>query len=53
MTVELALAAGGATALTLIHEGFAEAERRDLHGQGWNDCLAKLVEHVLAEPADS
>ncbi len=38
---------GGATELTLTHERFPDAAKRDLHDQGWSsslDCLAEALE---------
>lgn len=32
------------TVVILTHSGFAAAEARDNHLQGWNDCLDRLVE---------
>ncbi len=37
---------GGATELTLTHERFPDAGKRDLHNQGWSsslDCLAEIL----------
>jgi uncharacterized protein YndB with AHSA1/START domain len=42
VTVEFA-PDGGATALTVTHEQFADEEARDRHRQGWTGALDKLV----------
>jgi len=42
VTVELA-ALGDATRLELIHEGFASADAREGHTQGWSSALDRLV----------
>ena len=34
------------TLLTIVHERFADAEARDNHAQGWNDCLDRLLPWV-------
>ncbi|MBW8872929.1 MAG: SRPBCC domain-containing protein, partial [Leifsonia sp.] len=39
----LAEAPDGATALTIVHENFADEQSCALHVQGWNDCLDRLV----------
>lgn len=36
---------GDGTALTVLHEGFADVVTRDDHIQGWNDCLDRLGPH--------
>lgn len=41
VTIELAATPAG-TALTLVHDGFAEEFVRDNHAIGWSDCLARL-----------
>ena len=33
---------GGATEVTLTHNGFPSAEWRDKHNQGWAGCLSRL-----------
>ena len=38
--------AHGGTDLTLHHQGFAAAERRDSHNQGWTGTLDKLAEFL-------
>ncbi|MGH9246183.1 MAG: SRPBCC family protein [Acidimicrobiales bacterium] len=35
--------AGDGTEVELVHEGFASADERDNHAQGWIDCLDRLV----------
>ena len=40
--------AGGGTDLTLRHEGFAAAERRDSHNNGWTGSLDKLQAYLRA-----
>ena len=42
VTVDLAAAGADGTELILTHEGFADADGRDKHNQGWNACLDKL-----------
>ena len=43
--VEVTLrAAGGATELQLRHQQFEGEPARDMHAQGWEGCLAKLME---------
>lgn len=42
VTVELRALGENETELTLLHEGFPDAETRDSHEQGWNGCLARL-----------
>ena len=37
---------GGGTEIKLVHTRFATEEQRDLHGEGWGDCLASLHTHV-------
>lgn len=44
-------AKGGGTELALHHEGFASAERRDSHNNGWTGTLAKLAEHLAKDRA--
>src|SRR5262249_10886522 len=39
----------GGTAVTLIHEGFADEVSRDNHIQGWSDCLDRLPEYLAGE----
>lgn len=34
------------TELTLRHSGFTSDAARDLHVQGWNDCLDRLPDHL-------
>jgi uncharacterized protein YndB with AHSA1/START domain len=34
---------GGGTEMTLLHEGFASAERRDSHASGWAGTFDKLA----------
>jgi uncharacterized protein YndB with AHSA1/START domain len=43
VTFTLAETSGGATALTIVHENFADEQSRADHTQGWNDCLDRLV----------
>ncbi|MEK6594107.1 MAG: SRPBCC domain-containing protein [Pseudomonadota bacterium] len=45
VTLELRPVDGG-TELTLVHEQFFDAEARDQHEQGWNGCLARLVQSL-------
>ena len=44
-------AVGGKTELSLTHEGFDAAERRDSHQGGWNGTLDKLAGHLAAHAA--
>lgn len=37
---------GNGTRLTLHHEGFAAAERRDSHNGGWTSTLEKLKQYL-------
>jgi uncharacterized protein YndB with AHSA1/START domain len=39
---------GKGTEIHLRHEGFANAERRDSHNQGWNGTLDKLERFLAA-----
>ena len=41
---------GNGTQMTLRHEGFANADRRDSHNNGWSSSFDKLAE-LLAVPA--
>jgi uncharacterized protein YndB with AHSA1/START domain len=34
------------TALTIVHERFADDTTRDEHLQGWNDCLDRLTPYL-------
>ena len=43
VTFTLAEAPDGATALTIVHENFADEQSCADHTQGWNDCLDRLV----------
>jgi uncharacterized protein YndB with AHSA1/START domain len=45
VTIEL-VARDAKTELVLLHERLADKEACDLHTQGWNDCLDRLVEWV-------
>lgn len=45
VVVTLAPADDG-TRLTLRHSGFGSDEARDLHVQGWSDCLDRLPAHL-------
>lgn len=38
---------GGETEVVLTHQGFADARIRDLHGEGWEGCLANLEGRVF------
>jgi uncharacterized protein YndB with AHSA1/START domain len=40
--VDFAAQGAGATTVTVTHSGFDEAEIRDNHEQGWQDCLDRL-----------
>ena len=42
VTIELRESGENETELTLTHTGFAEADVRDHHEQGWNACMDKL-----------
>jgi uncharacterized protein YndB with AHSA1/START domain len=43
--IRLAPQADG-THLTLAHGGFATADARDEHAQGWQDCLERLPSYL-------
>ena len=47
VTVEFREVSPGETAVTLTHTGFADGERRDLHREGWELCIANLATRVL------
>ena len=47
VTVEFSEVSPGETAVTLTHTGFADGERRDLHREGWELCIANLATRVL------
>jgi uncharacterized protein YndB with AHSA1/START domain len=44
VTIELA-PVGDGTEMRLAHERLVDDESRDLHAQGWNDCLDRLMSH--------
>lgn len=46
LTVELDEREPGVTELVLTHARFPDSETRDRHSEGWNGCLAKLVDLV-------
>jgi len=50
VTVEFHEGGPGETTVVLTHTGFADGERRDLHRDGWELCLANLETRVLAGP---
>jgi uncharacterized protein YndB with AHSA1/START domain len=37
----------GGTQVVVTHDGFADARIRDMHGAGWEGCLANLSSRVL------
>lgn len=39
---------GAQTEITITHSGFPDEQDRANHAQGWNDCLARLVERAAA-----
>ena len=43
VTFTLAESPEGGTALTIVHENFADEQSCASHRQGWNDCLDRLV----------
>ena len=47
VTVEFREVSPGETAVTLTHTGFADGERRDLHREGWELCIANLATRVV------
>jgi uncharacterized protein YndB with AHSA1/START domain len=47
VTVEFRELSPDETAVILTHTGFADGERRDLHREGWELCLANLAARVL------
>lgn len=50
VTIDLRPTATG-TRLRLVHDGFADAEARDVHAQGWQDCLERLPAHLATTAA--
>ena len=46
VTFTLAETPDGATALTIVHENFADEQSRSDHTQGWNDCLDRLADYA-------
>jgi uncharacterized protein YndB with AHSA1/START domain len=50
VTVEFHEPAPGETRVVLTQSGFADAERRDQHREGWELCIANLRSRVL-EPS--
>jgi uncharacterized protein YndB with AHSA1/START domain len=42
-------AAGNGTLMTMRHEGFSTAERRDSHNNGWTGTFDKLETHLAQE----
>jgi len=53
VTFTLAETADGATALTIVHENFADEQGCTDHRQGWNDCLDRLVARLEAPASES
>jgi hypothetical protein len=47
VTVEFREVSPGQTAVILTHTGFADGDRRDLHREGWELCIANLATRVL------
>ena len=47
VTVEFREVTPGQTAVILTHTGFADGDRRDLHREGWELCIANLATRVL------
>ena len=43
VTVEFHEAPGDRTTVVLTHTGFADADQRDRHDEGWRACLANLT----------
>jgi len=43
VTIEFRPLGDNETELTLTHEGFPDAEMRDLHTEGWEGCLSRLT----------
>lgn len=43
VTLEFRAVSDHETELTLTHEGFTDAEMRDLHSEGWEGCLSRLA----------
>ncbi|MDE2184497.1 MAG: SRPBCC domain-containing protein [Alphaproteobacteria bacterium] len=41
--------AGHGTDMTIRHEGFADADRRDRHNSGWTSSFEKLAERLARE----
>jgi uncharacterized protein YndB with AHSA1/START domain len=46
VTIELRAISETETELTLVHEGFPDADMRDRHNEGWDGCFARLSEAV-------
>jgi uncharacterized protein YndB with AHSA1/START domain len=47
VTVEFREPSPGETTVVLTHTGFSHGERRDLHREGWELCIANLATRVL------
>jgi uncharacterized protein YndB with AHSA1/START domain len=50
VTVDLTPTPDG-THLRLFHAGFSDAQTRDEHAEGWQDCLERLPAHLGQAPA--
>lgn len=47
VTVEFHEASGDRTTVVLTHTGFADADQRDRHSEGWQACIDNLDARVL------
>lgn len=50
VTLLLRATGDGNTDLTLVHEGFPDAEVAQEHNQGWDGCLSRLASSVKKQP---
>lgn len=50
--IELQPAADGATRVIVRHSGFATAEERVSHVEGWSNCLQRLVDRHGGAPGE-
>jgi uncharacterized protein YndB with AHSA1/START domain len=48
VTVTIEALPEGGTRLTVVHDLLDGDENRDLHAQGWNDCLDRLPDYLLS-----
>ncbi|MGN6220560.1 MAG: SRPBCC family protein [Microbacterium sp.] len=50
--IELDPAADATTRVIVRHAGFATAEERERHVEGWSDCLQRLVDRYGGAPGE-